>query len=67
MIAGVFGADIASAQYTPTDVTPVSLFNFATMATAVLTIMGTALAAVGLYKISVGIGKKVIRWFGGNA
>lgn len=67
-VAGaVVVAGSASAQYVPTTVTPVSLFDFAAMGTAVLTIMGTALAAVGLYKISVGIGKKVIAWFGGRA
>ncbi|MEM7625452.1 MAG: hypothetical protein AAF333_07485 [Planctomycetota bacterium] len=60
-------APSAQAQYTPQDVTPVALFDWVTMTTAVLTIMGVALAAVGGYKISIGIGKKVIGWFGGRA
>jgi hypothetical protein len=57
----------ASAQYVAPSVEPVGLFDWAAMGTAVLTIMGSALAAVGLYKISVGIGKKVIAYFGGRA
>lgn len=68
-LAGLFAASTASAAptYTAQDVEPVALFDFANMGVYVLTIMGTALAAVGLYKISVGIGKKVIAWFGGRA
>ena len=57
----------AAPTYTAQDVQPVALFNFADMGIYVLTIMGSALAAVGLFKISVGIGKKVIAWFGGRA
>lgn len=64
-------ASVASAteppEYTPEDVSPVGLFDWGDMGVQVLTIMGSALAAVAVFKISVGIGKKVIAWFGGRA
>jgi hypothetical protein len=66
VLAGTLFPGIASAQYVATDITPVALFNWTTAVTAVLGIMGAALAAVGGYKISVGIGKKVIAYFGGR-
>ena len=60
-------APMAQAQYTAPSVSVESLFDFSAMALAVLTIIGGALAAVGGYKIAVGIGKKVIAWLGGRA
>lgn len=59
----VIAADSASAQYTPTAVAPSGLFDWPTLALSVLGLMGVALAAVAGYKISVGIGMKVMRHF----
>lgn len=51
------------AQYTPTVVIPVHIFNMTYTTGFVLYIMSVAAAAVGLTLISIAIGQKVIRWF----
>lgn len=50
-------------MYTPPNVIPSGLFDWPTLALVVLGLMGVALAAVAGYKISVGIGMKVLGYF----
>lgn len=62
LVAVLVGPD-AFAQYTAGTPAPVALFDFAALVTAVLVIAGAALTAVAGFKITMGIGRMVMRYF----